>query len=285
MRPQPGLREWVGEQLGPTGPWVRLDAGRGSTAVFGLTAAEGHAYVIKQFRSVRGFAQERRALQNWFGESQAVGGARVPKLIADAPKLAALILERVPGAAPDPDAEHAIVVHRAAGRFLAALHQLELDPADPVPLAEALAQRTRAWLGRATLEPGEGRIVAELGPRPELFAGARRVACHRDFAPRNWLWDGETLAVVDFEHARPDLALVDLAKLCVGTWSRRPDCAAAFFAGYGRRLTEREREQLRALVVLHGLASLAWGHERGDLDLVLEGRRALTLARDGSLEF
>jgi Ser/Thr protein kinase RdoA (MazF antagonist) len=265
----------VVEQLGPTGPWVRLDAARGSTAVFGLTSADGRDRVVKQFRSPRAFEQERRALSQWFGDAK-IGGARTPRLIADAPELAALILERLPGAAANQDSP---IVHSAAGRFLAALHQLEVIDDDPVPLAEALTQRTRAWLRRAAaaLEPEQARIVELHGPRPELFTDARRVACHRDFAPRNWLWDGERLAVVDFEHARPDLALVDLAKLCVGSWAQRPDLAVAFFAGYGRSPSDLEREQLRALVVLHGLASLAWGQERGDAELVMEGRSALAL--------
>lgn len=270
------VRAWVTEQLGPSGPWTRLDAMRGSTAVFGLTTADGHGRVVKLHGSARGFEQERRALSQW--DMQGAEGARVPRLLAATSELAALILEQLAGEEPNGDAAEAPNVHRAAGRFLAALHRLEVGYEDPLPLAEALVLRTRAWLRRVSLEPEQARIIEEHGPRAELFAGAQRVACHRDFAPRNWLWDGETLAVIDFEHARPDLALVDLAKLCVGTWWRRPDCAAAFFTGYGRSLTDPERTQLRAAVVLHGVASLAWGHERGDLDLVSEGHRALALA-------
>lgn len=279
------LHEWVAQRLGPTGPWVRLDAMRGSTAVFGLTAADGRECVVKQFRSARAFEQERRALSQWFVDARPLEGARVPRLIADAPELAALILERLPGAPPDESAPQTTIVHRAAGQFLAALHQIELLDDDPLQLAEALTSRTQAWLRRAPLEPEQVRIVERHGPRPELFVGARRAACHRDFAPRNWLWDGEHLAVIDFEHARPDLALVDFVKLSVGAWSRRPDCAAAFFAGYGRSLTELEREQLRALQVLHGVASLAWGHDRGDAELVLEGRNALVSAAARAPEF
>jgi hypothetical protein len=315
VMPDPRVQAWVSAQLGPTGPWVRLDAMRGSTNVFWLTTTNGDDRVVKHFRSARGFEQERRALTEWFNpgaeesgaprrakwfnpgaeESGAprrakwfsgrVGGARVPRLVAAAPELAVMIVERLPGAEPQEHAADAAIVHRAAGQFLAGLHQLEPVDADPVPLAEALLRRTRAWLGRAPLEPEQLRIVEEHGPRAELFATVRRVACHRDFAPRNWLWDGETLAIVDFEHARPDLALADLAKLCVGSWARRPDLAAAFFDGYGRVPTDLERKQLRALVVLHGVASLAWGHARGDVDLLAEGRCALAMAAVGELGF
>ncbi|HVH99274.1 MAG TPA: aminoglycoside phosphotransferase family protein [Enhygromyxa sp.] len=279
------IEQWVAQQLGPSGPWVRLDAMRGSTAVFGLTTSDGQERVVKQFRSARAYEQEHRALSRWFGAQERLGGARVPKLIAAAPELAALILERLPGTALDNDAEAAPDVHRAAGRFLAALHQLPWVDDDPLPLADALVRRTGAWLRQAPLEPEQARVVERHGPRPELFSGARRVPCHRDFAPRNWLWDGGRLSVLDFEHARSDLALVDMTKLCVGAWSQRPALAAAFFAGYGRSPSDLEREQLRALVVLHGVASLAWGHARDDVELITEGRRALVSAAAWSPEF
>lgn len=269
------LERWVEQRLGPTGPWVRLDARRGSTTVFGLTGADGRECVLKQYRSMRAFEQERRALSVWFAEVERVGEARVPRLIGDAPKLAALLVERLPGSTAQQPAAN---VHRAAGRFLAALHQLAVLDDDPLPLADALLRRTRSWLRRADLDPEQARIVAQHGPRSDLFATARRVPCHRDFAPRNWLWDGERLAVIDFEHARLDLALVDLAKLCVDAWAEQPDCAAAFFAGYGRLLSDLEREQLRALVVLYGLGCLAWGRGRADADSIAEGQRALALA-------
>lgn len=275
------IHEWVTRQVGPTGPWLRLDAMRGSTAVFSVTTTAGRELIVKQFRSSRGFEQERRALAEWFAGATELGGARVPRLLADEPRLATLLVERLPGAAPT--AADAPTVHRAAGRCLAALHQLEIADDDPLPIADALVRRIRSWLPRAALEPELIRIVEQHGPRAELFVGARRVACHRDFAPRNWLWDGRTLAVVDFEHARLDLALVDLAKLCVESW-RRPNCAAEFLAGYGRALTDLEREQLRAVVVLHAVASLAWGRERGDPEHVHEGRTALALAADWPAE-
>lgn len=282
-----GLREWVTDLLGPTHAWVRLDAAQGNAnaraAVFGLRTADGRALIVKRYASARGFAQEHGALTRWFadgaGASPALGRARVPTLLAAEPRLAALLSERLPGQTSD-----AAPAHYAAGRFLAALHGLALADPDPLPLAEALAQRTRACSRRLDLAPALGpellQLIAEHGPRPELFEGARRVPCHRDFAPRNWLWDGEVLAVIDFEHARLDLALVDLAKLCVGSWRRDRTLAAAFFRGYGRTLRPREYEQLRSVVVLHGVASVAWGLEHRQPAYLREGRAALAMAAD-----
>ena len=114
-----------------------------------------------------------------------------------------------------------------------------------------------------------------------IFVGAVRVPCHRDFVADNWLWSEAGLGVVDFEHARADLGLVDLAKLCVDDWRRRPELARAFFTGFGRRLSTLERRQLEAVVALHGAASLAWGLRHADAGFVALGHRALATAAEG----
>lgn len=273
--------------LGPTAEWTRLDAGRGSTRVFGVGDVDGGAWIVKQYRAMRGFEQERRALAQWFARRTHLGGARVPQLRAADADLAALIIERLPGDSVEALGPGEALAH-AAGRFLAALHELAVADDDPLAVAEALMRRTRAWLRRGALEPELARIVAEHGPRPELFAGVHRVPCHRDFAPRNWLWDGRRLAVIDFEHARLDVGLGDLAKLHVDSWSRQPGLATAFFCGYGRTLSDLERERLRALIVLHGVASLMWGREHQEPggpqpSHVAEGLRALELGARGLL--
>src|SRR5690606_39401374 len=64
---------------------------------------------------------------------------------------------------------------------------------DPMPVADALVRRLHAWRSRAQLTPEELAIVDAHGPQPSLFEGAVRVPCHRDFAPRNWLWTGVEL--------------------------------------------------------------------------------------------
>ena len=177
------IEQWVAQQLGPSGPWVRLDAMRGSTAVFGLTTTDGHERVVKQFRSARAYEQEHRALSRWFGAQERLGGARVPKLIAAAPELAALILERLPGTALDNDAEEAPDVHRAAGRFLAALHQLPWVDDDPLPLADALVRgcaRLRSNPSRRGSSSGTARArscSAALAGSPVTATSPRATGC------------------------------------------------------------------------------------------------------------
>lgn len=234
--------------------------------------------VVKQHVEQRPFVQERDALRDW-------ADLRMPRLLASDPALRVLVLERRPGVAVDTlDDERARLAWQQAGEFLADLHARVVDDADPLPLADALPLRLRAWARAcdSALDQPTREWVArlELDARVAL-AGARRVACHRDFTPSNWLWEADALDptrgrlhVVDFEHSRPDLAALDLAKLATH-W--RPDLATAFLRGYGRDHAEL-RESLRLALALHGLASLAWGLRHGEREFVDEGRLALSRA-------
>lgn len=282
--PGPALREFVARALGvglDGGRWARLDRGRGSTRVWALEL-DGRGFVVKGHRGHRGFAQELEALRSWFGEERELGGAGVPELIAVDEQARTLLMRRAPGRpVSDLDDDEAGPAHAAAGRFLAALHGLACVDEDPLALDEALQRRFRAWsrVCAGALELEEELLVAALEPGVVDFSGLARVPCHRDFSPSNWLWDGSRLVVVDFEHARLDCGLVDLAKLCVAEWVRAPALRRAFFRGYGASLDELGVRRLRSVVALHALASLGWGLRHYDPAFVAEGRRALQAAR------
>ena len=286
---EPRLRAWAEAELGdPTlggWTWTRLSSPTPGAPVVAGLARRGEdagpreaAWVVKQHRAHRGFVQERDALRGWVPSGE-LGGAWVPRVRASNVELRAILLNRLPGSPVTSPAD--LDVHRAAGRFLAALHGLERPDPDRVPLADAIMRRLEGWRRRARLSAGESAIVDAHAPRPAWFEGVPRVPCHRDFSPRNWLWTGTTLGVVDFEHARLDLAHADLSKLAVDCWASEPGSREAFLAGYGRPLTGLDLLRLRACVVLHGLASLAWGQERGVVEHVDEGARALDLAARG----
>jgi Ser/Thr protein kinase RdoA (MazF antagonist) len=249
---------------------------RAPNVVIAVELDGGPAVVSQRFGSPRAFAQACAALE-WFAGREQLGGARIARALRIDAAARVLVVERLPGARAPTNVDG----HRAAGRFLAALHALALPDPDPLPLAEALRRRHRAWRQACgdRLTPEQLRVVDELCPTAELFADVRRVPCHRDFTPDNWLWDGQQLAVVDFEHARLDLAVGDLAKLAVGVWSRAPRLATAFFDGYGSPLGAADCTRLRHAVVLHGLASLAWGWRHAAARFVDEGQRALALAQ------
>lgn len=69
------------------------------------------------------------------------------------------------------------------------------------------------------------------------------------------------LAAIDFEHARSDAPILDLAPLALEVWPARPDLRAAFLAGYGHPLEAREEQQLRAGCLLRALRSWLWAHQ------------------------
>lgn len=82
--------------------------------------------------------------------------------------------------------------------------------------------------------------LAALGPLPA-------VPCHLDYTPRNLLRANTgAVAVIDFEHARYDLAARDLVRLASRIWPDRPDLEVAFLAAYGP-LSEVDRK-----VIEHG---------------------------------
>jgi len=189
---------------------------------------EGRASAyLKAFRQPQKFVQERRAYRDWLPRlTLEPGSALTPALLAESGTLRALLLTALPGSL----AVHApltprqgLEVYRQAGAFLRALHALPVGDDDPLPLGEAYRQRAKAWLARAESLVADP-LVAWVGRRAGEAAGlldalgTARVPCHPDFTARNWLVasapEGVRLAVIDFEHARPDFWLFDTEKLC-----------------------------------------------------------------------
>ena len=81
--------------------------------------------------------------------------------------------------------------------------------------------------------------------------------------------------MTDFEHARPDLYLNDFERLQVGLWRRRPDLREAFQDGYGRVLTDAEREVLTRTAALGALSTVVWAREHGDAEFEAHGWETL----------
>lgn len=246
----------------------------------------GCAY-LKRPRGGRAYRQERDAYRGWGAH---LGRWMVPLLGHD-DALRALLLGVAGGELVDQRAWSPSVLMGAfeeAGRFRKALDEApRLGAPDPMPLAEAMRRRAEGWARRARASlsaealrladpDGLVRVMSEAG----AWEDARRVACHRDFSPRNWALDvgargGPRLTVLDFEHARADVALVDRLKLWDAWWLHTPALRTAFEAGYGRSMSERERVCFGRLVWLHGVSTLVWGHEHGELEFVALGQEVL----------
>ena len=171
-------------------------------------------------------------------------------------------------------------VHERAGEFLARLHALPIAADDPLTLDEAFRMRVEAWSARADGLLPERVIrnaVALAHEALPALAVMTRVACHRDFTPRNWLIDeAGTLTVIDFEHSRPDLHLVDFERLFTGLWRSRPELREAFLSGYGTDLSGDRTVVLRGVAALGGLSTVVWAREHGDARFEEHGRDVLS---------
>ena len=278
------LRAFAEAQLGPLHEVRFRGWPHAESSVWAVTGAE-QAF-LKVFRQPRKFVQEQRAYQAWLPR---LGFQRTPRLLAEHSELRALLVSVCPGIPVEDTHLNKVQcpeVYRQAGAWLRALHALPFVDDDPVPLAEAYAQRSAAWSGRAAelLEPN---IISWVGTQVESTVkslaqlGAVRVPCHRDYSPRNWLVDlsadvslgSVQLSVIDFEHARPDYWLYDVERLYAGGWERSLE--DAFWQGYGRTLSEVEREVLGQRLALSALSTVVWAREHHDADFERQGRRQL----------
>jgi hypothetical protein len=209
-------------------------------------------------------------------------GDVLPELLASAdPPVGALLLSEARGV-PYREAalshEHELAVHRRLGEIRRRFDAAPVDH-DPVDAAEAVARRMRHWLARANAVDAALRSEIQRAFDPRPLRGMPRVWCHRDLGLHNVRIDRETgelrVRIVDLGRARPDVWLVDLLELSIDPWPARPELATAFFAGYGREPTARERDGLRALSLLHALATATWGDQHGDPTRSALGRAEL----------
>ena len=264
------LREWLAGELGETPTaWTDCSQDHRQTAVWRVECGGRRVYV-KRHRHHRKFVQERHAYANWLRPSDPV-----PRVVAESEPLRSLVLSEVPGTVAEGRSETPDL-YRQAGCFLRGLHDRPLEDGDPVPPAEAFVQSGIAYVERAAgLLPDEDRrrAAVRIGEAADVLRGMKRRPCHRDFTARNWLSDGERLSVIDFEHARPDLWLVDVERVRSATDDDR--LFAAFLDGYGRTLTGHDREAL-SLVTLHsGLSRLVWAVRHRDAAFEAKARRTL----------
>lgn len=254
--------------------------------VWRITSSAPPIVIIKILATARAFASEHHAYTRWRPHLP----RGTPELLAAFPAARTLVLTHADGEPLGPATPAATCeAHWHAGKFLRALHDITDHDPDPLSLADAVARRHAAWLTRLAphLAAAERSALQALAAEiPARFAGVARVPCHRDFAAHNWLCSGPivrgqrthitALAVLDFEHARLDDPLVDLAKLAADDW-HDPDREAALLDGYGRDLDPGERARLHVHLALHAMATLAWAHAHRDPTWLAAGRRALDL--------
>lgn len=203
--------------------------------------------------------------------------ARTPRLLGwtSAPRPALAVSAVVGATVERSEVDEAVV--RAAGRALRALHDASAPDDDPVSLERALRLRVEATCSRlAATRPGLADALrgawAESAPAPR----ARRL-CHRDYAPRNWVWSPDVgLGVIDFAESGLDHPWADLASVLEsGCLDERR--GAAFFDAYGDdpRANAHDRAGFRAFLAARACATVAWAERSGDTTYLDDGLATL----------
>ncbi|MGH3467456.1 MAG: phosphotransferase [Thermocrispum sp.] len=218
-------------------------------------ATRGGEVIVKVHRGRERHERERHAYHRWVPAL----GERAPRLLAeidDPPAIIVTALSGSPVAELDPPSEIEQEIFGQAGALLAAWHGAE--PARDTPNITAwLADRGEQWLALAEpILPARERANIHAHLRDLAALGSLpAVPCHLDFTPRNLLYDPlGTVRLIDFEHARYDLAARDLVRLADRIWRERPDLEDAFLARYGS-LSELDRQVIEHCTHLDALTA------------------------------
>jgi Ser/Thr protein kinase RdoA (MazF antagonist) len=104
-------------------------------------------------------------------------------------------------------------------------------------------------------------VLSEYGESPDHFS-----LIHADFTPDNIIYDGDDLAIIDFDDAAYGWHAYDLASVLIECRHARDLDALrdALLDGYleHRPLAKREIEMLPVFLLIRGMAVIGWYHQR-----------------------
>jgi Ser/Thr protein kinase RdoA (MazF antagonist) len=270
------IERFVRAHIGPLAHAVFCGWYHGVSDVWECRAADGRHVFVKSCRDK--YDQEAHAYQAWVSHLD----DRCPQLIAADADLGILVLTAVDGTLAQEMDLDADVFHQA-GCVLRDLHGLALGGAQADPVA-AFVERAERWDRRSAAfvdDDDRAWMSGRIREITELLPHVRRVPCHRDYTPRNWVIDAEgRLRVIDFGHARADYWILDVDKLWSDQWIDRSDREAAFWDGYGTRPTDDERNVLGAVSALGAVSTITWSREHGDSAYEAHGRAHLARLRE-----
>jgi len=258
----------------------------GASLVVEVVDQAGARWFVKRHADRARYLAEVAAYRRWVPAL----GDRAPRLRASDDELQAVILSAVPGlpvgavgtaSGRTIDVDGNRRVHRQAGALLRKLHEAEPARAWPVMAAAKLAEFDRiatsaaGLLGEGDLDFVRAKVSALGGLRAPSW-----VPCHLDYGPRNWVVDLDgTVRVIDFEWARGDLWVSDLARLYSTEWTSRPDLRDAFLDGYGRQIEQEDRAALHAVSALRALWLVVRARATGQTEFEQSNRQLLKRLR------
>lgn len=289
------LLKWAASVAGPVA--IEDDGVRGYTGrthiACRLRTEQGICY-LKTHRAPDFWEREVHAYEHWAH----VFGQRAPKLLGvkdTEPR--AILISALDGVSQEDSPlpyQAQKAVWRTAGEALRGMHEMSSGTffgscrrdgsslGSPVHDAEefvrsSLEHQREEGERTGLLSPQEMATLNRAMQRTSVFTGEHPVPCHRDYHPVNWLAepDGTWTGVIDFEFSRWDVRTNDFARYPDWEWELRPHLVDALLEGYGRPLTEEEKQQILVLRVSYAVTAILMGHQSSMFGWEREGRRAM----------
>jgi hypothetical protein len=263
------------------------DVGRLSI-VWRLTGRDGARAWLKHHERSQLYEREVLGLERFVPALGAQTWWAAPTLLTRDDSLAVLLMTEVEGEglhAPTVSADECTTMFRLAGQFIRQLHDLDSAAPDSIGAVEYLRHRLEYYLGAGEAAIDTGTAAWARGLIEQACAGeaAKRVPCHWDFSPRNWLMqrraDGIRFGVIDWELAGCDLWVQDAQRMAYDAWHHTPPLREAYFEGYGREPTEAEALQLDAICLVTTIANIPWAISHHDDAFVARNRAVIERIR------
>jgi thiamine kinase-like enzyme len=266
----PAQIEVVGVALGDVTLVADMSWGQVDTRVLRVRSG-GSDYVVKAAGSGNHhIAREISAHESATGPLLRHGWCA--RLVAADRDANVLITTFLPGALVEgTPGEHDPDIHRQAGEALRTFHDQAARPDDEFDArmtAQALARLDQPHR-IATDVADRAREILQASPPQTVTV----VPTHGDWQPRNWVFDGIRMRVIDFGRFDHRPAATDLCRLAVQQWRADPRLEEAFLEGYGS--DPREPEAWRLLQVREAVGTAVWAHQVGDEPFEAQGHRML----------
>ena len=286
------LRAWAERVVGPIA--VVEDRSRAFgriSLVWRLETVDGGEFYLKRHEGRLLYERELTALRDWLPRLPEGARQMAVPMIATADEHEAMIFEAAPGEIVEEaelTSEELQAAYQMAGAFAAALHALPGDGCGAAPgYEQKLLEQIEGWFelyeGVEGLDEELRRFVLDAVSEGGAFRDAVLVPTHMDYSPRNWLLHREDgalwLHVIDWERARPELWVQDVARMAEDHWHRDPALREAFFLGYGRQPSEIEARQLKLLSLANIVPTIGWARAREDHRFEAWAREVLTRLR------
>ncbi|NQW18218.1 MAG: aminoglycoside phosphotransferase family protein [Chloroflexi bacterium] len=264
------------------------DFGRPSI-VWRLTRNDGSRAWFKHHEMRRLYERELIGLEQFVPALGTQTWWQSPTVISRDDELAVILMTEVSGELLDStpvSSDERTRMFRMAGRFIRKLHDADISDPEGIDAAEHLRDRMAHYLGQGekAVDDATATWARELIDDACSVTGVRRVPCHMDFSPRNWLIlrdePGTGFGVIDWERTRWDLWQQDVQRMEYDHFHREPHLRDAYFEGYGRDPTEHEQLQLNTISLVTAIASIPWAIDHNDATFVELSRTQIERIRE-----